>query len=104
MSKPLVSTADALVKREAIITSACEQFRALLESNYNNAVKAADESFVGDNVKSEPKAKVTASVKWDALAASPKVAVKIAFGARYKDESEEELDPLQAKLGIEGVK
>lgn len=100
MSKPLVSSADTLVKREAIINSACEQFRALLESHFTDAVKAANESFTGDDTKSEPKAKISASVKWGTLAASPRVAVKIAFGARYKDESEEELDPLQAKLEI----
>jgi hypothetical protein len=101
MSKPIVSSADALVRREAIINSACEQFRALLDSHFNDAAKAANDSFTGDDTKAEPKAKISASVKWDALSTSPRVAVKIAFGARYKDESEEELDPLQAKLGIE---
>jgi hypothetical protein len=41
------------------------------------------------------------AIEWDALAQAPTVAVKLGWSARFKDESESTVDPLQSKLGIE---
>lgn len=90
------------IKRAAVIASAIQQIQSLLETHYQAIRKAADESFVDDEQQAEPKAKVTVSVEWDALAEAPTVAVKIGYSIRYKDESEAVVDPLQAKLPIEG--
>jgi hypothetical protein len=87
--------------KTAVIESATEQLRGLLESNYDAIRKAADDSFVDDDTKAEPVAKVTVSIEWDALAQAPTVSVKLGWSARFKDESEQEVDPLQSKLGIE---
>ena len=87
--------------KTAVINSATEQLRGLLESNYDKIRKAADDSFVDDEGKAEPVAKVSASIEWDALAQAPTVIVKLGWSARFKDESEATVDPLQAKLGIE---
>ena len=95
---------DVVIRREAILNSACEQVRALLETNFNAIAKAADDSFTGDDNQKEPIAQATVSVKWSALAAAPKIAVKIGWSVKYSDESETEIDPLQTKLGLEGAK
>ena len=87
--------------KTAVINSATEQLRGLLESNYDKIRKAADDSFVDDEGKAEPVAKVSASIEWDALAQAPTVIVRLGWSARFKDESEATVDPLQAKLGIE---
>jgi hypothetical protein len=89
--------------RNAVINSATEQLRGLLESNYDVIRKAADESFIEEESKSEPKAKVSVSIEWDALAQAPTVQVKLGWSARYKDESEQTVDPLQSKLEIGGA-
>jgi hypothetical protein len=89
--------------RTAVIASATEQLRGLLESNYDAIRKAADDSFVDDDSKAEPVAKVTVSIEWDALAQAPTVGVKLGWSARYKDESEQEVDPLQSKLGLKEI-
>lgn len=87
--------------KTAVINSATEQLRGLLESNYDKIRKAADDSFVDDEGKAEPVAKVSAAIEWDALAQAPTVIVRLGWSARFKDESEQEVDPLQSKLGIE---
>jgi hypothetical protein len=87
--------------KTAVINSAAEQLRGLLESNYDKIRKAADDSFVDDEGKTDPVAKVSAAIEWDALAEAPTVTVKLGWSARFKDESEATVDPLQAKLGIE---
>jgi hypothetical protein len=87
--------------RTAVIASATEQLRGLLESNYDAIRKAADDSFVDDDSKAEPVAKVSVAIEWDALAQAPTVSVKLGWSARFKDESESTVDPLQSKLGIE---
>jgi len=87
--------------RTAVINSATEQLRGLLETNYEAIRKAASDSFVDDDTKAEPVAKVSVAIEWDALAQAPTVIVKLGWSARYKDESEQEVDPLQSKLGIE---
>ena len=87
--------------KTAVINSATEQLRGLLESNYDKIRKAADDSFVDDEGKAEPVAKVSAAIEWDALAQAPTVIVRLGWSARFKDESEATVDPLQAKLGIE---
>ena len=51
-------------------------------------------------MQTEPKAKATFAVEWDALSLAPKVVVKIGWSVRYKDESEAMVDPLQSKLGL----
>ena len=94
------SAHDGDVRREAILNSAVEQVRSLLESNYTAIVKAADESFVGDDNQTEPVAKATVSVCWSALAAAPTVTVKLGWSVRYSDNSEAQLDPLQTKLPL----
>jgi hypothetical protein len=92
---------DNVIKAEAIINAATEQFRALLETNFRSIAKAAQDGFIEDEDQTEPKAKASFTVEWDSLAQAPKVGVKIAWSVRYKDESETEIDPLQSKLGLE---
>lgn len=87
--------------KTAVINSATEQLRGLLESNYDKIRKAADDSFVDDEGKTDPVAKVSAAIEWDALAEAPTVVVKLGWSARFKDESEAVVDPLQTKLNIE---
>ena len=88
------------IKNAAVIGNATEQFRGLLETHFVAIARAAEESFIEDESQSEPKAKATFAVEWDALSLSPKVSVKIGWSVRYKDESESMVDPLQAKLDI----
>lgn len=88
----------AELKKAAVINSAVEQVRSLLDTHYREIAKAADDSFVGDENQSEPKAKARFAVEWDALSNAPTVAVKVGWSVSYKDESEETVDPLQAKL------
>ena len=90
--------------QDAIIASATEQFRALIETNFAAISKAANDSFTDDENQSEPRAKASVAVEWDALANAPRVSVKIGWSAKFKDESEQEVDPLQAKLEIGGGK
>jgi hypothetical protein len=89
------------IKNAAVINNATEQFRSLLETHFVAIARAAEESFIEDESQSEPKAKATFSVEWDALSLAPKVSVKIGWSVRFKDESETEIDPLQSKLGLE---
>ena len=88
------------IKNQAVINNATEQFRSLLETHFVAIARAAEESFIEDESQSEPKAKVTFAVEWDALSLAPKVVVKIGWSVRYKDESEAMVDPLQSKLGL----
>ena len=88
------------IKNAAVVNNATEQFRSLLETHFIAIARAAEESFIEDESQAEPKAKATFAVEWDALSLSPKVAVKIGWSVRYKDESESMVDPLQAKLDI----
>jgi hypothetical protein len=88
------------IRRDAIINSATEQIRALLETHFRDIGKAAEQSFEGDEKQTEPTAKVAVAVEWPVLSQAAKVAVKIAWSVRYKDESDEEVDPLQSKLGL----
>jgi hypothetical protein len=88
------------IKNTAVINNATEQFRSLLETHFIAIARAAEESFVEDEAQTEPKAKATFAVEWDALSLSPKVAVRIGWSVRYKDESESMVDPLQQKLGL----
>jgi hypothetical protein len=82
------------------VNNATEQFRSLLETHFVAIARAAEESFVEDESQSEPKAKASFSVEWDALSLAPKVTVKIGWSVRYKDETEAMVDPLQQKLDI----
>lgn len=88
------------IKNTAVINNATEQFRSLLETHFVAIARAAEESFIEDETQSEPKAKASFAVEWDALSLSPKVSVKIGWSVRFKDESEATVDPLQAKLDI----
>jgi hypothetical protein len=88
------------IKNQAVINNATEQFRSLLETHFIAIARAAEESFIEDESQSEPKAKASFAVEWDALSLSPKVSVKIGWSVRFKDESESMVDPLQAKLDI----
>jgi len=92
---------DNDTKGQAIINAATEQFRALLETNFRSIAKAAQDGFIEDEEATEPKAKASFTVEWDALAMAPKVSVKVGWSVRFKDESETEIDPLQSKLGLE---
>jgi hypothetical protein len=91
------------IKKAAVIAAASEQVRALLETHYDAMRKAAEESFVDDDTQSEPKAKASFTIEWDALAMAPTVTVKVGWSVRFKDESEAVVDPLQAKLPMGGV-
>ena len=88
------------IKNQAVINNATEQFRSLLETHFVAIARAAEESFIEDEAQTEPKAKATFAVEWDALSLAPKVVVKIGWSVRYKDESEAMVDPLQSKLGL----
>ena len=88
------------IKNQAVINNATDQFRSLLETHFIAIARSAEESFVDDEMQTEPKAKATFAVEWDALSLAPKVVVKIGWSVRYKDESEAMVDPLQAKLGL----
>ena len=88
------------IKNQAVINNATEQFRSLLETHFIAIARSAEESFVDDEMQTEPKAKATFAVEWDALSLAPKVVVKIGWSVRYKDESEAMVDPLQSKLGL----
>jgi hypothetical protein len=88
------------IKNAAVVNNATEQFRSLLETHFIAIARAAEESFVEDESQSEPKAKASFSVEWDALSLAPKVVVKIGWSVRYKDETESMVDPLQSKLGL----
>ena len=88
------------IKNTAVINNATEQFRSLLETHFVAIARAAEESFIEDEAQTEPKAKATFAVEWDALSLAPKVVVKIGWSVRFKDESESMVDPLQAKLGL----
>ena len=88
------------IKNTAVINNATEQFRSLLETHFIAIARSAEESFVDDEMQTEPKAKATFAVEWDALSLAPKVVVKIGWSVRYKDESEAMVDPLQSKLGL----
>ncbi len=88
------------IKNAAVITNATEQFRGLLETHFIAIARSAEESFIEDESQSEPKAKASFSVEWDALSLAPKVSVKIGWSVRFKDESESMVDPLQQKLDI----
>ena len=92
---------DHETKTIAVINSATDQFRSLLETHFTSIGKAAQDSFIEDEAQTEPKAKATFAVEWDALSLAPKVSVKIGWSVRFKDESEAEIDPLQSKLGLE---
>lgn len=97
------SPSPADVRRDAIVNSACEQIRALMESHFRDIQKAAEDSFIGDDAKTEPVCVVSVKIEFGALAAATKVAVKLGWSARYADESEEEVDPLQSKLGLPDI-
>jgi hypothetical protein len=88
------------IKNQAVINNATEQFRSLLETHFIAIARAAEESFVEEENQTEPKAKASFALEWDALSLSPKVAVRIGWSVRYKDESEAMVDPLQQKLGL----
>jgi hypothetical protein len=88
------------IKNQAVINNATEQFRSLLETHFIAIARAAEESFVEDDAQTEPKAKASFALEWDALSLSPKVAVRIGWSVRYKDETEAMVDPLQQKLGL----
>jgi len=88
------------IKNQAVINNATEQFRSLLETHFIAIVRAAEESFVDDENQTEPKAKASFALEWDALSLAPKVVVKIGWSVRYKDETEAMVDPLQSKLGL----
>jgi hypothetical protein len=89
------------IKKQAVINTATEQFRSLLETHFESITKAATDSFIDDESETEPKAKATVNIEWDSLASAPKINVKIGYSVRYKDESETVIDPLQSKLGLD---
>jgi len=88
------------IKNQAVINNATEQFRSLLETHFIAIARAAEESFVDEENQTEPKAKASFALEWDALSLAPKVVVKIGWSVRYKDETEAMVDPLQSKLGL----
>jgi hypothetical protein len=88
------------IKNQAVINNATEQFRSLLETHFISISRAAEESLVEEENQTEPKAKASFALEWDALSLAPKVVVKIGWSVRYKDETEAMVDPLQSKLGL----
>ena len=88
------------IKNQAVINNATEQFRSLLETHFIAIARAAEESYVEEENQTEPKAKASFALEWDALSLAPKVVVKIGWSVRYRDETEAMVDPLQSKLGL----
>ena len=88
------------IKNHAVINNATEQFRSLLETHFVAIARSAEESFMEEENQTEPKAKASFALEWDALSLAPKVVVKIGWSVRYKDETEAMVDPLQSKLGL----
>jgi len=88
------------IKNAAVVNNATEQFRSLLETHFVAIARAAVESFMEEENQTEPKAKASFALEWDALSLAPKVVVKIGWSVRYKDETEAMVDPLQSKLGL----
>jgi hypothetical protein len=88
------------VRKDAIINSATEQVRSLLETHFRDIAKSAEVGFVGDENQTEPVCKVKLAVEWPTLSQAAKVGVKIGWSVQFRDESEEEVDPLQSKLGL----
>ena len=93
---------NAEIRREKIVAAAAEQLRGLLESRYVDILEACTRTFQDDGEAPDPVCKVTASIEWDALAPTAKVVVRLAWSAKYKDESETEVDIEQAALNLEG--
>ena len=88
------------IKNQAVINNATEQFRSLLETHFVAIARSAEESFMEEENQTEPKAKASFALEWDALSLAPKVVVKIGWSVRYKDETEAMVDPLQSKFGL----
>lgn len=87
-------------RRERVLSSIVEQFRNLLETRYPQIIKAATDSFQDDSDAAEPTCKVNALVEWDAMAPSTKVAVRLTWSAKFKDESDDIVDFDQGKLAL----
>jgi hypothetical protein len=87
-------------RRERVISSIVEQFRNLLETRYPQIIKAATDTFQDDSDAAEPTCKVNALVEWDAMAPSTKVAVRLTWSAKFKDESDDIVDFEQGKLAL----
>jgi len=87
-------------RRERVISSIVEQFRNLLETRYPQIIKAAADTFQDDSDAAEPTCKVNALVEWDAMAPSTKVAVRLTWSAKFKDESDDIVDFEQGKLAL----
>lgn len=91
---------EHIIRRDAIIASAVEQARGLIETHFHAISKSSEAGFVGDETQSEPMAKVALRIEWPVLAQAAKVTVRIGWSVQFRDESEEEVDPLQSKLGL----
>jgi hypothetical protein len=87
-------------RRERIIASIIAQFQALLESRYPQILKAATDSFQNDTDAVEPTCKVSALIEWDA-APITKVAVRLTWSAKFKDESDDIVDFEQTALPLD---
>ena len=87
-------------RRERVISSIVEQFRNLLETRYPQIIKAAADTFADDSDAAEPTCKLNALVEWDATAPSTKVAVRLTWSAKFKDESDDIVDFEQGKLAL----
>lgn len=87
--------------RAAIIASASEQFRGLLDTHFAGIVKATEDAFVAERANSEPVASVSFKLKFQTLNTKPKVKVSIGHTSSRKDESEAEIDLDQFKIDLE---
>jgi hypothetical protein len=88
-------------RRERVLSSIVEQFRNLLETRYPQIIKAATDSFQDDTDAAEPTCKVNALIEWDVMAPSTKVAVRLTWSAKFKDESDDIVDFEQTKLPLQ---
>ena len=88
-------------ERAAIIASASEQFRGLLDTHFAGIVKATEDAFVAERANSEPVASVSFKLKFQTLNTKPKVKVSIGHTSSRKDESEAEIDLDQFKIDLE---
>ena len=88
-------------RRERVLSSIVEQFRSLLDTRYPQILKAATDSFQDDTDAVEPTCKVNALIEWDAMAPSTKVAVRLTWSAKFRDESDDIVDFEQTKLPLQ---
>lgn len=100
MSKQDLELNPSEAKRQAIIEAAAKLVRVLVAEQYDDAVRASEESFQEDEDAKEPEVKLSAAITFKPLAEEPEVGVTLTWSQKHKAEAAEKIDPRQMKLGI----